>query len=558
MVMDDRTSRTKPRAGLSIALAALALAPAACSTFNGYAGTTALSFMRRARESDDPNNRYDAFRHLASPNCYENAEQKADAVRLMIAALEGGKEPVATRALLCQTMGVLGRPEARETLLRYADDPDALIRAEALRALGKVGQPDDSTRLVRAMLADADDPCKIAAIEALGDLKPDDPRILNSLADGMENPSPAIRLACLHSLRAITGTDLGREAPPGANSPSPAPRPPRRPRPRPAPHSPAARPTPPRSPHRRSEPAPAWPPSWPSRVAGAGSCVREWPPCEPRPRGPCRLAGRGVMDTHTLELLDFGRIRELVASYAACSLGKDAARRMAPHVEPGPIRHAQALTTEMADALSAGLSPPLGGLHDIRANVRRAQVGAALTAEDLAEVVEVLGAVANLDRWLGRVGDEFPRLGALKAGVGEFSGVAVAIQGCLDSRGKVLDTASRKLSNIRQEIGQVEGRIQDTLRSLLRSPAHQAHPALSQLHDGRPSLCPADRQGASRRDPGLGPPHQLQQRDGLRRAAGDRRAVGAALVPACARGEGDPPHPALARAPRSARSPIRC
>jgi len=177
------------------------------------------------------------------------------------------------------------------------------------------------------------------------------------------------------------------------------------------------------------------------------------------------------MDTHTLELLDFDKIRGLVASYAACSLGKDAARRMLPLVDPGAIRNAQALTTEMADALSAGLSPPLGGLHDIRANVRRAHVGAMLTPEELAEAVEVLTAVANLDVWLGRVGDEFPRLGALKAGVGEFSGVSNAIQACLDTRGKVLDTASRKLSGFRREIGQVEDRIQDTLRSMLRSAA---------------------------------------------------------------------------------------
>ncbi len=175
------------------------------------------------------------------------------------------------------------------------------------------------------------------------------------------------------------------------------------------------------------------------------------------------------MDTHTLELLDFDKIRALVASYAACSLGKDAARRMLPLTDPGAIRHAQALTTEMAEALGAGLSPPMGGLHDIRANVRRAQVGAMLTPEELAEAVEVLSAVANLDLWLGRVGDEFPRLGALKAGVGEFAGVSHAIQSCLDTRGKVLDTASRKLSGLRREIGQVEDRIQDTLRSMLRS-----------------------------------------------------------------------------------------
>jgi DNA mismatch repair protein MutS2 len=175
------------------------------------------------------------------------------------------------------------------------------------------------------------------------------------------------------------------------------------------------------------------------------------------------------MDAHTLELLEFAKIRELVAGYAACSLGKDAARRLEPATDPAEIHIRQTLTTEMTEVLSAGLTPPFGGLHDVRPHVRRAQVGATLDAEELAETAEVLVAIANLDRWLGRVADEFPRLGALKGSVGEFSGVANAIAGCLDERGKILDTASRRLSALRREIAQMEERIQDTLRRMLRS-----------------------------------------------------------------------------------------
>jgi DNA mismatch repair protein MutS2 len=176
------------------------------------------------------------------------------------------------------------------------------------------------------------------------------------------------------------------------------------------------------------------------------------------------------MDTHTLGLLEFDRIRELVAGYAACSLGKERARALAPATETSAIRHRQALTTEMTEALASGLAPPLGGIHDIRAAVRRATVGAALSAEELAEAGSVLRGLGEVGRWLARVGREFPRLGALQETVGEFSGVANTIDGCLDERARVLDTASRRLSVIRGEIHQAEERIQETLRRLLRSP----------------------------------------------------------------------------------------
>ena len=175
------------------------------------------------------------------------------------------------------------------------------------------------------------------------------------------------------------------------------------------------------------------------------------------------------MDTHTLELLEFDKVRALVAARAACSLGKDAALRIEPSLDPGEIRERQALTTEMADALASGLTPPFGGLRDIRPLVRRAQVGSLLAPEELAEVVESLRAVANLGQWLDRIGDEFPRLGGMKQDVGQFEGVANAIDACIDPRGKILDTASRRLSALRHEIGQVEERIKEILTRMLRS-----------------------------------------------------------------------------------------
>ena len=58
--------------------------------------------------------------------------------------------------------------------------------------------------------------------------------------------------------------------------------------------------------------------------------------------GGCDLVGFGsrcklVMDSHTLELLDFEKVRILVAARAACSLGKTAALRMEPSLDPSEI-----------------------------------------------------------------------------------------------------------------------------------------------------------------------------------------------------------------------------
>lgn len=176
------------------------------------------------------------------------------------------------------------------------------------------------------------------------------------------------------------------------------------------------------------------------------------------------------MDSHTLELLGVSKIKELVAARAACSLGKEAARALEPSRDSAEVAARHAVATEMVEALRSGLRPPLGGLHDIRPLARRAQVGAMLEAEELSQVAETLRSIASLADWLERHGENFPRLGGMRAEVGEFGPVGAAIEGCLDARSKVLDTASRRLSTIRAEMGEVEGKIQEKLRSMLRSP----------------------------------------------------------------------------------------
>ena len=177
-----------------------------------YIGTTSSSFLRKVREEEDPNLRYLAYAKLANPNCYETTAQKEQAVHTLISSLEKRNEPVASRAVILQTLGALRDPAAREVVLKATNDPEAIIRVQACRALGKVGKTEDATVLARVMTADTLEDCRIAAIEALGELKPNDPRIHRVLVAGMQHDDPATRLAALTTLRKISGKDFGTEA----------------------------------------------------------------------------------------------------------------------------------------------------------------------------------------------------------------------------------------------------------------------------------------------------------------------------------------------------------
>jgi HEAT repeat protein len=193
--------------GLVLALSVIG-APG-CSQF---IGTTAKSFLTKIRDSPDPNIRYFAYAKLASPQCYDGPQDKAEAVRVLIEKLGGSQEPIATRAVICRTLGVLHDASAREVLIKAVGDPEGLVRAEACRALGRVGRPEDATILARVMMVDTLEDCRIAAVEGLGTLKANDPRIMQVLVAGMEHDDPAMRLASLKALRGITGMDRGVDA----------------------------------------------------------------------------------------------------------------------------------------------------------------------------------------------------------------------------------------------------------------------------------------------------------------------------------------------------------
>lgn len=182
-----------------------------CSNF---VGTTAKSFMTHIRTDPDPNKRYLAYSSLSKRDLFDSPEQKAQAVDLLIAKLEEGKEPLGIRVVICRTLGELNDPKARKVLIKTIGHPEGLLRAEACRALGKIGQVDDASLLARVMTIDNLEDCRMAAIEGLGEMKTTDPRIIQILIEGMEHEDPAIRMASLTSLRKISGIDLGVETDP--------------------------------------------------------------------------------------------------------------------------------------------------------------------------------------------------------------------------------------------------------------------------------------------------------------------------------------------------------
>jgi DNA mismatch repair protein MutS2 len=186
--------------------------------------------------------------------------------------------------------------------------------------------------------------------------------------------------------------------------------------------------------------------------------------------GEVEAGAPATMDSHTLDLLGFYKVRELLAGYAASSLGRDLARQLEPSFDVDALRRELALTSEMVEALGLGQAPPFSGLHDVRLLARRAAIGTMLTAEQLLQVGESLNCTGAIYRYRMRLSEELAGIIELLGGIEDLGTVGKSISGCIDGRGHVLDMASRELAAVRQRLFELDEKAKAEIRRLLRDP----------------------------------------------------------------------------------------
>lgn len=176
------------------------------------------------------------------------------------------------------------------------------------------------------------------------------------------------------------------------------------------------------------------------------------------------------MDPHTLQILEFDKVRDLLAGYAASSLGRELVAAIEPGTNAEAIQRSIDLTTEMVAALGQGQAPPFAGLSDVRLLVRRATIGSMLTAEQLLEVAAALAVTGAFYRYRMRLDQRCRRLLELLAPVEDLGPAAKLVTGCIDPRANVLDMASPELGAVRVRLTALEERVQHQVRRLLRDP----------------------------------------------------------------------------------------
>ena len=176
------------------------------------------------------------------------------------------------------------------------------------------------------------------------------------------------------------------------------------------------------------------------------------------------------MDDKSLEMLEFPRIREILAGYTSFSASRQLVMALVPLHDYNQITLLLQQTAEARQLLALDKSFSIGSAADIRDKVKLAALEGILDPLSLLEVQQTLAALHELRRYLKSISGDFPLLWNIGEGITELHQIEKDIAACIDPAGEVLDTASPALANIRAQLRETRGQILEKLETIVKSP----------------------------------------------------------------------------------------
>jgi len=176
------------------------------------------------------------------------------------------------------------------------------------------------------------------------------------------------------------------------------------------------------------------------------------------------------MDARTLRVLEYDAIRERLAEHASSSLGKELASRLEPATDPSIVNRLVAETTQARELVARSGRVPLGGVHDVRAQVMNAGRGGVLAPRDLLDIADTLYACRRMRAFLQRGEIDAPLVVAKARALGSFQEIEQAIEGAIDNRAEVMDSASDQLRAIRAQLQRLHNMVAKRLEAIIHSP----------------------------------------------------------------------------------------
>ncbi len=178
----------------------------------------------------------------------------------------------------------------------------------------------------------------------------------------------------------------------------------------------------------------------------------------------------------TYQVLEFDKVLDQLASYTESESVSERIRTLEPYTTLSDARHAQKETTEAVSTLLRLGSPPVSlGIPNVTAAIKRCEIGGVLNPKDLLDVSRVLYVARRMKSYLSEAGEDAEILHAAGDSLLTAKALEDQINRSVLSETEIADEASSDLGTIRRKIRNLNGKIKDSLNSMIHSSHYKKY-----------------------------------------------------------------------------------
>lgn len=178
------------------------------------------------------------------------------------------------------------------------------------------------------------------------------------------------------------------------------------------------------------------------------------------------------MNERALRVLEFHKIREQLAQFAASELGKEQCLNLEPLATLDAANRAQQETEEALYVLSYRGDSPIPYSTDVRPSLQRAEKGAVLSPRMLLDIAYSLQAARQTRAALTSDSEYMRLLSVTASRLQPIRTLETDILESIISEEQIADQASAELASIRRQIRLCNDKVRDKLNALIHQPSY--------------------------------------------------------------------------------------
>lgn len=195
-----------------------------------------------------------------------------------------------------------------------------------------------------------------------------------------------------------------------------------------------------------------------------------------------------IMNEKALHILEYDKIINKLADLASSPAGRELCLRLLPSESPAEINRMQEETAAAVDRILKKGSISFGSTFDIRASLKRLEIGSSLGIRELLQIAKLLENTSLVKAWSRRERDNETDdiLTPFFSSLDPLSRETAEIRRCIISEEEISDSASPALRAVRRSIRSAGDRIHTELTRLVSSQARDyLQDSIITMRDGR-------------------------------------------------------------------------